>query len=118
MLKLFKQEPIEPHELLRILKRLNINKRYLDEKIYLEQLGKLLSEKYGHSYLIPQDSIDENVSIEEDIPVFANFSLPDKIRITKIALPDLNNFISIIIEIHTICHERTKEKLAQLRKKK
>jgi hypothetical protein len=32
MLKLFKQEPIEPHEAVKILKGLNVNKRYLEEK--------------------------------------------------------------------------------------
>jgi hypothetical protein len=119
MLKFFKEEPVEPHEVTNILKGLGVNKRYLDEKIYVEQLGELLSEKYGHSYLVPQDIINDDLSAEKDIPVFANFSFPPEIRIAaKIALPELSRFFSTITDLHTICHERTKEKLAQNRKKK
>jgi hypothetical protein len=119
MLKLLNHEPIEPCEVIKILKGLNVNKRYLDEKAYLEQIGKLFSEKYGHFFLLPQEIIDETTSsVETDTPVFANFSLPEKLRTARLALPELNNFSSTIIDLHRICHERTKERLAEIRKKK
>jgi hypothetical protein len=118
MLKFFEKEPVFPNELSKILKGLNVNKRYLDEKVYIELMGKLISEKYGHSYLLPQESIDEDKVKEEDTPIFANFSMPDNIRITKVPHPDLSNFKAVAIEFHNHCHEFTKQKLADLRKKK
>jgi hypothetical protein len=117
MLKLFENASITPEELTKILKGMDVNKRYLDEKIYIEEMGKILSEKYRHSFLLPQDVIDEDKHKVEDTPVFANISFPDKIRIQKVDSPDLNGFILIITELHTKCHEITKKRLAELRKR-
>jgi len=121
MLKLFIQEPIEPHELPKILKAHSVNKRYLDEKIYVDQMSLLLSEKYGHSFLSPQDILDEENDknyAENEVTVFANYSLPSDVRIIKkIVLPVLDKPISMFIELHNECHERTKKKLAEIRKK-
>lgn len=118
ILKLFQHEPIEPHETVKIIKGLDVNKRYLDEKIYIEQMAQLFSEKYGHSFLRPQEVISEDNYIETDITMYANFSLPQRIRIAKkVAHPLLDNFTTILIDLHNICHERTKKRLAELRKK-
>jgi hypothetical protein len=121
MLKLFIQEPIEPQELPKILKALSINKRYLDEKVYSEQMSQLLSERFGHSFISTQDIFDdENRSnyAAQDVPVFANYSFPSDVRVMrKLMLPVLDGPISTFTELHNQCHERTKKRLAELRKK-
>jgi hypothetical protein len=120
MLKLFLQEPIEPHEIPNILKGCDVNKRYLDEKIYAEQMNALLSEKYGHSFLTKgiMDNDRNEKYVNSDVQVFANHSFPEKLRIMKnVTHPVLDEPLSIIKELHLECHKRTKKNIAKGKQK-
>jgi len=120
MLKLFLQEPIEAHEIPKILKGCNVNKRYLGEKIYVEQMREILSEKYGRSFLTRgiMDDDREEKYINSDTPVFANYSFPDNFRVMKnVTHPVLDEPLSIIKELHFECHERTKKNIAKGKQK-
>ena len=80
---------------------------------------EILSKKYGHSCLtrgIMDDDREEKYTYS-DVPVFANYSFPDHFRVMKnITHPVLDEPLSIIKELHLECHERTKKKIADLRK--
>jgi len=120
MLKMFLQEPIEAHEIPKILKGTDVNKRYLDEKIYVEQMREILSEKYGHSCLTRgiMDNDREEKYTDSDVPVFANYSFPDHFRVMKnVTHPVLDEPLSIIKELHIECHERTKKNIAKRKQK-
>ena len=78
LLKSITGEPVLPEETIKILKSMNVNRRYLknEPKIYAEQMAKLLSEKYGRSYISINEIAGENNLKEEEIPIYANFPCP------------------------------------------
>jgi hypothetical protein len=119
LLKSFTQEPIFPEDTIKILKSMDVNKRYLQKEqiVYADQMSKLLNEKYGHGYILIDDIINEKL-IEKEIVMYANFSLPIHLRKNKIPQIDISQFYKEIILLHEQCHEMVKNKLAENRKKK
>jgi len=114
--KIFMKEPIEPEEIPRILKAYSVNKRYLNEPVYSEQMRQILIEKYGQSFLTK--GILEVEQENKHGLIFANYSFPENIRVfNNFRLPAIDEPLSIIKELHIECHERTKNKLAKLRRK-
>jgi len=118
IIKILIKEPIEPFEIPRILKAHTVNKRYLNEKLYVEQMAQLLLEKYNQSFLSKgvTDITEEDYGNDSYL-VFANYLLPKRVRINKyIRLPSIDNLLMTIKELHKECHERTKYRLLRLRK--
>ena len=113
--KVLMKEPIEPYEIPRILKAHTVNKRYLNEKIYAEEMRMLLSERYGQPFLskgIFEVERNNNYGL-----VFANNSFPRHIRENKsFALPAIDEPLAIIKDLHGECHERVKKRIAELKK--
>jgi hypothetical protein len=110
------QEPIEPDEFAKILRAYSVNKRYLNEKEYAEQMRLLLSERYGQSFLT-EGILDVGKENKYGL-VFANHSFPSHIREYKgFTLPTIDDVLSTVKLLHSECHERTKKKLVKVRKK-
>ena len=118
--KVFTDDIIKPVEIIKILKYQEINKRYINNepKLYAEIMEEILYEKFKHPYINPNDFISKKFAGVSGGTLFANYSFPREIQSSqKIPTLDMSRFYTCIIELHNQCHELTKSRLAEKRKK-
>jgi len=118
--KVFTDDIIEPHELIKILRSQDVNKRYINNEpqLYAETLEGIIYERFKRPYLNPNDFISKKSSGVSSGILFANYSFPQEIRTSdKIPTLDMSKFYACILELHNQCHELTKSRLAERRKK-
>jgi len=121
LVKVLTDDTINSTELIKLLKTQDINKRYIntEPRVYSELMDSLLYEKYGHPYIIPSDYVNKTPSKVHEGILFANISFPEECRTSKkIPALDKGNFYTCITDLHNQCHELTKLRLAESRKKK
>jgi L-rhamnose mutarotase len=119
--KYFTREPINVKEVINILNHTDTkNRRYFDNapEEYAEEMSNILLEKTGRSFILTENYISEEKRKKSHIVLgFHNSSFPFELRNPNILLPDTQELLDFLHEIHPECHERTKERLRKRRKK-
>lgn len=101
----------------------DLNKRYLkgheiERKTYIKELEEIFYKRFNTNTLPLLQIIDfSKIKKKKDI-AFSNYSFPENVRFINI--PKINEdrtLKKIITEIHKECHEITKNKLKEIRKK-
>jgi len=124
LLKYYLKEPIESNETINIFTRLTyekVNRRYIyqNPNIFSEEMAKLLLEKTGHSFIIPDDYMSEDNKRKPYCTLgYKNEILPFEFRNYNTLLPNPDGIIDFLYKIYPECHEYTKERLRNKRKRK
>jgi hypothetical protein len=123
LIKYYTHEPIEAHETINILNHTDTpNRRYFTTapEVYAEEMSKLLFNKTGRSFILPEDYMDENKRRKPYIVLgFHNPSFPFELRsIVNIKIPDPDSITTFLKSIHLECHEQTKIRTRKMRSKR
>lgn len=122
LIKYFNREPIFAKEIVKILRcGFEVNDRYLYDHadVYADVMKELLKEKTEREYILPQDFISEEKKVKPHFTLgYNNPLLPWELRNPDwITIPDTKHLREYLKELHNLCHERTKLKLRELKKR-
>jgi hypothetical protein len=122
LIKYYDHEPIDANETIKILYNQGVNSLYFGKapEIYAEEMAKIFLEKTGRSFILPEDYMNEKKCRKPYIILgFHNSSFPFELRsIKNINIPDPDDIITFLKNIHPECHEKTKIRLRKIRSKR